>query len=111
MARTRALDYAEKREVILHQSAQLFARHGYTGTSISMIAEACGVSKALLYHYYPDKEAVLFDILHAHLAALVARVEAVVAATAPGEPLLLALGEANPCEDQTLDATRRNGMS
>ncbi|MBU6498870.1 MAG: TetR/AcrR family transcriptional regulator [Rhodospirillales bacterium] len=94
MARTRALDYAEKRDVILRRSAQLFARHGYTGTSISMIAEACGVSKALLYHYYPDKEAVLFDILHSHLGELVARAEAVAGATAPGAPLLLAMGEA-----------------
>jgi len=94
MARTRALDYLEKRDVILRESAQLFARHGYTGTSISMIAEACGVSKALLYHYYPDKSAVLFDILHAHLADLVDRVDAVVAATAAGEERLLAIGEA-----------------
>jgi len=94
MARTRALDYLEKRDVILREAAALFARHGYTGTSISMIAAACGVSKALLYHYYPDKEAVLFDILHAHLADLVKRVQAVVAATAPGEVRLLAIGEA-----------------
>jgi AcrR family transcriptional regulator len=94
MARTRALNYLEKRDVILHRSAQLFARHGYTGTSISMIAGACGVSKALLYHYYPDKEAVLFDILHAHLTSLVERVAAVVATSAPGEARLLAIGEA-----------------
>ena len=95
MARTRALDYVEKREIILQQAAQLIARHGYTGTSISMIAEACGVSKALLYHYYPDKEAVLFDILHAHLTDLVTQVDAVVAATASrsGAEQLLAIGE------------------
>ncbi|MBB5373016.1 TetR/AcrR family transcriptional regulator [Acidocella aromatica] len=94
MARTRAQDYVEKRELILHQAAQLFAQHGYTGTSISMIAKACGVSKALLYHYYPDKEAVLFDILHAHLIRLVALMEAVVATAPPGAPRLLAIGEA-----------------
>jgi AcrR family transcriptional regulator len=45
----------------------LFAQFGYPGTSIAMIASACGVSKALLYHYYSDKEAVLFDILFFHL--------------------------------------------
>jgi len=65
MARTRAQDYDAKRLVILHKSAELFAQYGYSGTSITMIADACGVSKALLYHYYPDKEAVLFDILSA----------------------------------------------
>ncbi len=94
MARTRALDYVEKQDVILRQSARLFALHGYTGTSISLIAEACGVSKALLYHYYPDKEAVLFDILHAHLKTLVERVNAAVATAADGAPRLLAIGEA-----------------
>ena len=82
MARTRALNYLEKRDVILHRSAQLFARHDYTGTSISMIAGACGVSKALL-----------FDILHAHLSDLVERVAAVVSASAAGEARLLAIGE------------------
>jgi len=75
MARTRARDYDTKRTAILHRSAELFAQHGYTGTSINMIAEACGVSKALLYHYYPDKEAVLFDILSQHLGVLVAEAE------------------------------------
>ena len=30
------------------------------------IAEACGSSKALLYHYYANKEQLLHDILHAH---------------------------------------------
>ncbi len=75
MARTRAQDYDAKRQAILHRSAELFAQYGYSGTSITMIAEACGVSKALLYHYYPDKVAVLFDILFDHLNELVAAVE------------------------------------
>jgi len=75
MARTRAQDYDDKRRAILHRSAELFAQFGYSGTSITMIAQACGVSKALLYHYYSDKEAVLFDILSAHLEELVVAVE------------------------------------
>lgn len=70
MARTRAQDYEAKRLAILHSSASLFAQFGFSGTSITMIAEACGVSKALLYHYYPDKEALLYAILHTHLEEL-----------------------------------------
>jgi AcrR family transcriptional regulator len=85
MARTRSQDYDAKRLAILRASAKLFARHGYAGTSITMIAEACGASKALLYHYYPDKESVLFDVLSTHLKALVAAVEA--AAQAPDDRL------------------------
>jgi len=76
MARPRAQDYSAKRDVILRRAAELFAQHGYSATSISMIAEACGVSKALLYHYYPDKEALLYDLLRAHLEALVSVAEA-----------------------------------
>ena len=87
MARTRSQDYEAKRESILHEAAGLFAKFGYAGTSIAMIAEACGVSKALLYHYYPDKEAVLFDLLKAHLDELVATVEAAATAAAPADRL------------------------
>ena len=75
MARTRAQDYEAKRSAILRRSAELFARHGYSATSITMIAEACGASKALLYYYYQDKEALLFDVIAVHLSALVEAVE------------------------------------
>ncbi|MEA2886626.1 MAG: hypothetical protein QOD11_986 [Bradyrhizobium sp.] len=84
MARTRANDYDRKRQGILSRSAALFAEHGYTGTSITMIAEACGVSKALMYHYYSSKDAVLFDLLQDHLQNLVAVVES--AAQSAGKP-------------------------
>ena len=77
MARSRAKDYDDKRLLILHRSARLFAESGYVGTSMNAIADACRVSKALLYHYYADKEAILFDILSAHLEKLVAALEAI----------------------------------
>jgi AcrR family transcriptional regulator len=77
MARSRAKDYDDKRLLILHRSAKLFAESGYVGTSMNAIADACRVSKALLYHYYPDKEAILFDILSAHLEKLVAALEGI----------------------------------
>ncbi|MBO1074092.1 TetR/AcrR family transcriptional regulator [Roseomonas marmotae] len=94
MARTRAEDYDEKRRQILKTSAGLFARHGFTGTSITMVAQACGASKALLYHYYASKEEVLFDILHLHLETLVETVERAFASTAEPEARLHALSAA-----------------
>jgi len=88
MARSRAKDYDDKRLSILHRSAELFAASGYVGTSMNTIADACRVSKALLYHYYPDKEAILFDILSSHLEKLVAAVqEASASAEEPVERL------------------------
>ncbi len=71
MARPRAADYDAKRETILKKSAELFARAGYDGTSLTDIAKACGTSKALLYHYYANKEALLTDIIREHLQELV----------------------------------------
>ncbi|MCD6071670.1 MAG: TetR family transcriptional regulator [Microvirga sp.] len=76
MARTRATNYDEKRRAILDRSAELFAEHGYDRASMSKIAEACGVSKANLYHYYRDKEELLFDVIRFHLEELLEVVEA-----------------------------------
>jgi len=71
VARPRAADYDAKRETILKKSAELFARAGYDGTSLTDIAKACGTSKALHYHYYANKEALLSDIIRDHLQELV----------------------------------------
>ncbi len=87
MARTRAEDYAAKQDVILQHAASLFAQFGYVGTSIATIADACGVSKALFYHYYPDKESLLFDLISIHLEDLITVVEAAARAAASGERL------------------------
>jgi TetR/AcrR family transcriptional regulator len=71
VARPRAADHFEKRNAILGQAAELFARHGYDRASLAMIAQAAGVSKALVYHYWQDKEEMLFDVLAQHLQQLV----------------------------------------
>jgi len=70
MARPRADDYLEKRQLILDRAAILFARKGFAGTSIASIAEFCNASKALIYHYYQSKESMLFDMLSSHCELL-----------------------------------------
>jgi len=75
MARTRSAGYDEQREAILARAAELFARRGYPATSMNQVAEACGLSKASLYHYFDDKYALLFDICDGHVAKLKALVE------------------------------------
>ena len=74
MARTQALDYGEKRNAILKRSARLFADGGFERTSMSSVAGECGVSKPLLYHYYTNKEELLFDIINGHLEELCAAI-------------------------------------
>ena len=79
MARGRAPGYDDQRELILARAAQLFARRGYSATSMNELAQACGVSKATLYHYYRDKYAMLVSIAEGHvqrLRSLVGDVEA-----------------------------------
>ena len=83
MARSRANDYDDKRQAILDRSAELFSAHGYDRASMNKIAEACGVSKANLYHYYKDKEGLLFDVIRFHLKELL---EVVETADDPGAP-------------------------
>lgn len=77
MARPRAADYDGKRQAILDSSAAVFAKYGYDRASMAQVAKACSVSKALLYHYYTNKAALLFDILRGHLQELIEAVTAV----------------------------------
>jgi AcrR family transcriptional regulator len=70
MARTRSAGYDDQREAILARAAELFARQGYTATSMNEVAAACGVSKAGLYHYVRDKRELLFQITAGHVARL-----------------------------------------
>ncbi len=70
MARSIAPDHGKKRRAILRKAAAFFAENGFDRSSMSQLATACGVSKALIYHYYDSKDALLFDIVHSYLAAL-----------------------------------------
>lgn len=76
MARPRANNYDDKRRAILDRSAELFSEYGYDRASMNKIATACGVSKANLYHYYKDKDELLFDVIRVHLEDLLQVVEA-----------------------------------
>ena len=88
MARPRASDHDDKRAALLAKAAELFASQGYDRTSMIEIARALGVSKALFYHYYASKNALLFDIIKGHLQALVEAAESADAIDAPPEERL-----------------------
>lgn len=70
MVRARAADFEEKQLHILTNAAAVFAELGMEKASMSQIAIRSKVSKALLYHYYPSKSALIFDIIHSHLEEL-----------------------------------------
>jgi AcrR family transcriptional regulator len=70
MPRGRAPGYDSQREQILARAAELFARQGYTATSMNQVALACGVSKPSLYHYVRDKYQLLVEIAEGHVDRL-----------------------------------------
>lgn len=67
MARAKALDHHEKSANILEKASELFIAEGFSRASMTQLANACDISKANLYHYYPDKESILFHILNDHM--------------------------------------------
>ena len=91
MPRGRARGYELQRETILARAAELFARHGYTATTMNQVAEACGVSKPSLYHYVRDKHQLLAEIAAGHIARLLALVDEVGAASHEPEARVRAL--------------------
>jgi AcrR family transcriptional regulator len=76
MARTRASDFDTKQRAILTHAAGVFADMGMEKASMAQIAERSSISKALLYHYYPSKDALVFGIIQAHLTELDAAITA-----------------------------------
>ena len=72
MARTKAPTHELQRSTILDAAAKLFAQKGFHNASMAELAKACGVSKPLLYHYYRDKEHILFDIADSYMDRLLA---------------------------------------
>jgi len=75
MARTRAADFEEKQRGLLDKAAEVFADLGMEKASMAQIAAHSQVSKALLYHYYPSKDALIFAIIITHLEELEAAIE------------------------------------
>jgi AcrR family transcriptional regulator len=47
----------------MRTALEQFAHNGYDSTSISKIANAAGISKGLMYNYFPSKEALLAKIM------------------------------------------------
>jgi AcrR family transcriptional regulator len=54
----------------------LFAEHGISGTSLQMIADALGVTKAAVYHQYNTKDEIIVAVAQVVLARLEAAVTA-----------------------------------
>jgi AcrR family transcriptional regulator len=59
-----------RREQIRRAALQAFRERGYHATTLDHIAEHLGVRKTALYHYFPDKESILYACHRESLAEL-----------------------------------------
>jgi AcrR family transcriptional regulator len=64
------LDVDERRRRLLELGADLFTRFAYDELSMARIAKEAGISKALLYHYFPSKQAYFVATLEKAAAEL-----------------------------------------
>ncbi|HTY32701.1 helix-turn-helix domain-containing protein [Mycobacterium sp.] len=61
---------------ILDAALQLIAEHGVGGTSLQMIADAIGVTKAAVYHQFRTKEQIVIALTERELGGLEEALEA-----------------------------------
>lgn len=73
----------ETRGRILEAAAHVVARHGYSAGTTNRIAEHAGLSIGSLYQYFPNKDAILVELLRAHLRDGARSVEARLGAGLP----------------------------
>jgi AcrR family transcriptional regulator len=121
---------AEKRQrrraEILHAALRAFREKGFHATTLDDIAEHLGLRKTALYHYFPDKEAILwechqeslteleriiegtraFDTATEKLAFVIREHVRVMTDTLEGSPLAFEVSAFAPERQQTIIAAR-----
>jgi len=66
----RAARYSDAQRRTIDAALDLFADNGVGGTSLQMIADALGVTKAAVYHQFATKDAIVRGVLEVYLAPL-----------------------------------------
>jgi TetR/AcrR family transcriptional regulator, cholesterol catabolism regulator len=80
---------SDRRRQLVERAAALFDDVGYHNTSVGDLAEACGIRKPTLYHYFKSKDEILFWIHEEFIDILLGRQQAREAEElAPREALL-----------------------
>lgn len=70
------LETGDRRRLVLQAAADAFAEMGYQGTGLADICKGAGIAKPTVYHHFPSKAAILYELLHEYMAMLVAAAEA-----------------------------------
>jgi AcrR family transcriptional regulator len=72
MARVVSGNFGRQKGLLLDAAVHAFADEGFGRASMKRIAASAGVSKALIYHYYPSKEMLLYESMLRYLTSLLA---------------------------------------
>lgn len=71
----RRMPAAERRAALLKAAGDVFARDGYHGASLDGIAQAAGVSKALIYEHFASKRDLHGSLLQEHVGEIFRRLQ------------------------------------
>jgi AcrR family transcriptional regulator len=75
--------YTAAQTRVIEAALALFGEHGISGTSLQMIADAIGVTKAAVYHQYHSKDEIVGAVAEVVLAGLEAAVASAEAERSP----------------------------
>jgi AcrR family transcriptional regulator len=73
---------------ILETATALFVERGYDGVAMREISDACGITKAALYHHFAGKADVLSEIFTVYLDEMSAVIATGLASAGPAEQRL-----------------------
>ena len=89
------IEELDRRVQILEAAFEEFAAKGFKGATIKSIARAAGLqSPALIYWYFPDKEALFREVLSSQVPVLRAVADPATMMVLPPEEVLPKLGQA-----------------
>ena len=81
--RLRSVPRSAAQTRIIDAALDLFAEHGVNGTSLQMIADAIGVTKAAIYHQFKTKDEIVFAAVEVELVKLETALDAAEAEESP----------------------------
>ncbi len=72
-----------KQNLILDAALKVIARDGYQAARLEDIAEEAGFAKASLYHYFPDREALVLELILREQMLIIEQCDEISASDAP----------------------------
>jgi len=84
----KTVNHKERRREIRAISLKLFARNGFDDVNLGMIAEACGISRPLLYTYFKDKRQIFNEAIDEATGVIGIRYREIVRSRLPADAKL-----------------------